>query len=264
MLISESTGSGVAGRNASHVPSTADSLRRLMLSSASISSSVARRSSRSCPLSVSVMASSAAAASILWSKIAKNTGCKWSESCWGLRSTKVGGGVSNVNRTASASSLPACDFVPAGISTTCEVAIGRRSSTSGSCSKRSVRVPIHCQRPGSAGVIAAGTSRASSWLRVASGTIGWLKVMLTKGAIPTSPLGWTLKTSNGPGSTDGACESGPAGNGCSTVAPVRGGRSDSGGRLNSALPSSTSPLSHGGSRSITVRISASSSGLPST
>ncbi len=93
--------------------------------------------------------------------------------------------------------------------------------------------------------------------------MGWLKVMLTKGAIPTSPSGCTRSTARGPGSTSGASMSVPAGNGRSTVSPVRGGGSVSGGRLKStvSLPSSSS---HGGSRSVTARISAASSGLPST
>ena len=97
---------------------------------------------------------------------------------------------------------------------------------------------------------------------VASGTIGWLKVMLTKGAIPTSPSGCTRSTARGPGSTSVASMSGPAGNGRSMVSPVRGGGSVSGGRLKSAASLSSS--SHGGSRSVTERISAASSGLPST
>ena len=99
---------------------------------------------------------------------------------------------------------------------------------------------------------------------VVSGTIGWLKVMLTKGAIPTSPSGCTRSTVSGPGSTSGAAMSGPAGNGRSMISPVRGGGSDSGGRLNSVASLSSTVPSHGGSRLVTARISAASSGLPST
>ena len=97
---------------------------------------------------------------------------------------------------------------------------------------------------------------------VARGTIGWLKVMLTKGAIPTSPSGCTRSTSRGPWSMAGASMSGPAGKGRSMVSPVRGGGSVSAGRLKSVVSLSSS--SHGGSRSVTARTSSAPSGLPST
>ncbi len=59
------------------------------------------------------------------------------------------------------------------------VAIGNRSIRSLAASKRKVRVPIHCQLPGSAGEMVAGTSRAFTPLTVPTGTIGWLNVIAT-------------------------------------------------------------------------------------
>ena len=70
----------------------------------------------------------------------------------------VGGGVVNDHDTASASSPPVADVVPAGTVTVNVVAIGNRSITGLSASKRRVRVPIHCQWPGMSGEIVTGTS----------------------------------------------------------------------------------------------------------
>ena len=84
-------------------------------------------------------------------------------------------------------------------------------------------MPIHCQRPSTAGVIVAGTSSAASWSTVPTGTIGWLNVIDRNGANPTAPAGWTRSTSSASGVAAGASTSSGAGNGISVRSPWRPG-----------------------------------------
>jgi hypothetical protein len=101
----------------------------------------------------------------------------------------VAAGVEKRNVTASSSTPPVADVVPAGISTAYSVAIGKRLSSSTLASKERVWVPSHFQTPGSSGVILTGAASAASCSSVPSGTMGWLKVTLTKGTARSSPSG---------------------------------------------------------------------------
>ena len=95
----------------------------------------------------------------------------------------------NVQVTLSGSTPPMADVVPAGTSAVYSVDMGKRSISSDSYSKESVLVPSHFQTPGSSGVSRTGTSAALSCSSVPSGTMGWLKVTLRKGANGTGPSG---------------------------------------------------------------------------
>ena len=107
----------------------------------------------------------------------------------------TGGGVLKVQRTASGSTPPVADSVPADTVATYSVAMGRRSIAVESYSKLSVLVPSHFQVPGSAGSNRTGASSAANALSVARGTMGWLNVTLTKGARGISPSGAKRSTS---------------------------------------------------------------------
>ena len=120
----------------------------------------------------------------------------------GYESVILGGGVLKVQRTASASTPPVADSVPAGTVTTYSVAMGRRSMA--------VRVVLKAQRLGAQPLPGAGQRRLQLHRHllgrqrargVASGTMGWLKVTLTKGARGISPSGAKRSTSRGPAST---------------------------------------------------------------
>jgi hypothetical protein len=123
------------------------------------------------------MDASTAAGSTSWSKVTTYT---WSRCIWspsGANDCTVGGGVVNCHDTASASAPPVADSVPAGTVTVNVVAIGSRSTSPPEASKRKVRVPIHCQRPGTSGVRVMGRSAVATWPTVPTETIGWLNVM---------------------------------------------------------------------------------------
>ena len=123
-----------------------------------------------------VIVGSTAAGSTRWSNTATNTGSSGSRSDSPTKERTWAAGVVNVHDTDRSRRLPVADSVPRGTSSRYSVAAGNRSITPGSTSKRSVRVPIHRQRPPTAGAIVTGTSAVSSWSSVPSGTIGWLKV----------------------------------------------------------------------------------------
>ena len=101
----------------------------------------------------------------------------------------VTAGVLKENCTVSTSTPPVADWVPAGMVTKYSVAIGMRSINSESYWKLSVLVPSQRQVPGRSGSICTGTSPSARSLIVASATMGWLKVMFTKGAMGISPSG---------------------------------------------------------------------------
>ncbi len=156
------------------------------------------------------------------------------------------------------------DVVPDGTVTVTSVAPGSRPgapSPSPVASKRSVRTPIHCQRPAIAGSIVTGTAAASSWATVATGTIGWSNVMLRNGATSTSPVGWTRSTCRGPAATVGGGPSSPTANGVCTVG-VSGGAIVSEGQSNGAAVAAA--VSHPGRRSTTACRSSSVKGVPPT
>ena len=134
--------------------------------------------------------------------------------------------------------------------------------SSESDSNRSVRVPIHSQRPGMSGVRVAGTSASASWPRVPIGTIGWLNVIETNGARSTEPSGWIRSTSSGPFAASGRSASVSGGNGVSISVAACGGGGLSAGRLKSCS-SFGSPTSSG-RRSTTAATRSSVIGSPST
>ena len=101
----------------------------------------------------------------------------------------VGAGVRNCHVTVSARTPPVAEVVPAGTSTVYSVAMGKRLRSSVWYSKERVCVPSHFQTPGKSGVALTGTSSAASASSVLSGTMGWLKVTLMKGATGISPSG---------------------------------------------------------------------------
>ena len=125
------------------------------------------------------------------------------------------------------------DFVPAGTVAWYSVALGSRSISLESYSKVRVLVPNQRQVPGREGSILTGTSLAARSLIVPIGTIGWLNVTLTNGAIGISPSGANRKTFSGPAST--ASGVGPVSTGGKAsliVSPGLGGGRTSCGRLN--------------------------------
>ena len=181
----------------------------------------------------------------------------------GCTACTVTGGVRNVNERALAIAPPVADVVPAGTVTVNSVAIGRRSTWASLASNRSVCVPTHRQWPGTAGEIVAGTAAASSWATVATGTIGWLNVSVTNGAIGTSPSGCTRITSSGPADVAGAGAGGPAGgNGVCVVAPARGTASDCVGQLK--FFGSAASSTHAGSRATIGAMASALSSVPAT
>ena len=131
-----------------------------------------------------------------------------------------------------------------------------------SCSKRNVLVPIHLQRPSTAGVTCTGTSSVSSCPNVAKPTMGWSNVTLMKGATSTGPSGWWRTTPGGPSATSGGGASPVGPNGWSSVSPTRGRGRLSGGRLNATRSSSAS--SNGVRRSTMSATASSSSASPAT
>ena len=118
------------------------------------------------------MVGSTAAGSISWSKVTTKIWSVRRCSPCGLNDSTVGGGVVNLKAASFASAWPLIDSVPAGTVTVKVDAIGNRSTESLAASKRRVRVPIHCQVPGSSGEMMTGTSCEFTWLTVPTGTIG--------------------------------------------------------------------------------------------
>jgi len=167
-----SGGSSAAGRNATERPSSASPTAVRARRSAWISASVASRSGVASPSASSVVDASTPSGSTRWSKVATKTGVSEVLSASPTKRVTDGGGVPNVQLTVCASSPPTAEVVPAGTVTRYSVAAGRRSTSPGSISNRSVRVPIHRQRPSITGVTSTGTSTASSWSSVATGIIG--------------------------------------------------------------------------------------------
>ena len=106
---------GSTGVNATKRPSTASATAVWAASSAVISSAVANRMARASPSAVTLTRASTASASTSWSKVATSTGCSGRS----LRPLPVSpwtsaGGVEKATSTASASSAPLADRVPAG------------------------------------------------------------------------------------------------------------------------------------------------------
>src|SRR5512139_735777 len=139
--------------------------------------------------------------------------------------------------------------------------MGRRSISVDSYSKLSVLVPSHFHVPGKEGSNWTGTSCADSAPSVPSGTMGWLKVTLTKGARGISPSGAKRTTSSGPASTGaGVATTGGGGNGSLTVSPGRGGGRDCSGSRNSTW--SWGSAGSTGSRAKSCAISSAVNGSP--
>ena len=181
-----SAGNGSTGTNASQRPAGASSTSRRTAASASISAAAAKRTGRRWRPAVTRTCSSTAAASMRWSKEANRTGCEPVTPSSGCTVRTVGAGVRKVHSTASGRRSPAAEVVPAAIRTWNSVAIGSRPAAA---SNRSVSVPTHRQRPGTAGASMTGLSSGAGSRGLPSATSGWLKVTPTCGAKATSPRG---------------------------------------------------------------------------
>src|SRR5512133_1312950 len=144
------------------------------------------------------MVFSTSAGLMRWSKATKKSGVSGCGDPDGYMLVTTAGGVLNFQLTGSASTPPEMDFVPAGTVTWYSVALGSRSIRLESYSNVRVLTPNQRHVPGRAGSMRTGTSLAARSASVPSGTMAWLKVMLTNGAIGISPSGAKRSTCSAP------------------------------------------------------------------